>query len=659
MASPTLELVRGQNVSLEHINSGNDRLAITVRSRFPTESGVRPDVSVLLLGADGKVRSNSDFVFYNQREAAGGSVRIAEASAQEGEATEAASSDVLLVDLASLPEDIARVVVSASLDQDSATTFEVAEELEIVVTQNDAAAPSALFRISIDEPVLALLFGEVYRRGLEWKFRAIGQGFADGLGALATEFGVEVDPQGDEVPSDEVADIQPDSAPTTQNDHPAGAVASGEQMTIRKILRAPKLPVWSISEPVDKGEWDRARLFSVSAIGSGDERERRAVSAVLSVMSGVREFGREMVRRSGGPVGTIETFIEPEFDWQEKRYRPDGLLRVTRGAKTWTALIEAKSSTAKLTAEQVQIYVDIARSLGFDAVITVSNQLPGADDEHPVKVDRRKLKKVALHHLSWDEIRSVAISMSMHKQVEDSSQGWVLREFVRYLQHPKSGLHGFTDMGPQWGQIRESVKTKTLNADSKGAAEVCHMFDQLVRHIGHDLSCLLSVDVRPIFPRNRADSTSRAQQLADSGVMFGSLRVPGAAGPLTLSVDLRSERVECSMTVDAPKEGRSLTRVNWLTKQLAAAHKDTLVEAVFAGRNVAPVGALLGTVRQKPEALLPADGKPPKQFKITRGSSLERNRGNVVASANKLVEEFYRNVVQVTRPPRASKPSEA
>ena len=104
---------------------------------------MRPDVSVLLLGADGKVRSNSDFVFYNQREAAGGSVRIAEASAQEGEATEAASSDALLVDVASLPEDIARVVVSASLDQDSATTFEVAEELEIVVTQNDAAAPSA------------------------------------------------------------------------------------------------------------------------------------------------------------------------------------------------------------------------------------------------------------------------------------------------------------------------------------------------------------------------------------------------------------------------------------------------------------------------------------------------------------------------------------
>jgi hypothetical protein len=249
--------------------------------------------------------------------------------------------------------------------------------------------------------------------------------------------------------------------------------------------------------------------------------------------------------------------------------------------------------------------------------------------------------------------------MSMHKQVEDSSQGWVLREFVRYLQHPKSGLHGFTDMGPQWVQVRDAVRTKTLNADSKGAVEVCHMFDQLVRHIGHDLSCLLGVDVRPIFPRNRPDSTTRAQQLADSGVMFGSLRIPGAAGPLTLSVDLRSERVECSLSVDAPREGRPVTRVNWLSKQLASAHKDTLVEAVFPGRNSAPVGALLGTVRENPEALLPVDGKLPKQFKITRGNSLERSRGNVVSSANKLVEEFYRNVVQVTRPPKISSPAEA
>jgi hypothetical protein len=323
----------------------------------------------------------------------------------------------------------------------------------------------------------------------------------------------------------------------------------------------------------------------------------------------------------------------------------------------WTALIEAKSSTAKLTSEQVQTYVDIARSLAFDAVITISNQLLGADDEHPVKVDRRKLKKVALHHLSWDEIRSVAISMSMHKQVQDSSQGWVLREFVRYLQHPKSGLHGFTDMGPQWGQIREAVKSKTLNADSKGAIEVCNTFDQLVRHIGHDLSCLLSADVRPIFPRNRPDSTSRVQQLADSGMMFGSLRIPGAAGPLTLSVDLRSERVECSMLVDAPREGKPVTRITWLTRQIPLAHKDTLVEAVLPGRTTSNVGALLGTVRESPESLVSSDGKLPKQFKITRGHSLERNRGNVVNSANKLVEEFYRDVVQVTRPPKPVKSS--
>lgn len=664
-----LELVRGQNVSLDELNASTGALAVYVNSQFPDHSGAQPDVSILLLGDSGKVRTNDDFVFYNQREAAGGSVRLSD-NAETADGDLDAVGDLLHVDFDTMPTDIDRIVVTASLDAEADLTFADAERLGVSLVARDCATPSAVFEVSIAEPVRALLFGEFYRRGSAWKFRALGQGYADGLGALAVEFGVDVDDQPDDtVDSDEVAVLE------TETDQVATAVDLSEeeravpgptpvpssdapQMTIRKILRPPKLPTWSLRNDLnDEAEWDRARLFSVSAIGSGDERERRAVSAVLSVMSGVREFGREMVRRGGGPAGTLETFIEPEFDWNDKKYRPDGLIRVTRGSKQWTALVEAKSSTAKLTDEQVEIYVDIARKLGYDAVITVSNQLLGAHDQHPVTIDRRKLKKVSLHHLSWDEIRSVAIQMSMHEQVQDSSQSWVLREFVRYLQHPKSGLHGFTDMGPQWVQVREAVKTRTLNVDNKGAIEVCNLFDQLVRHIGHDLSCLLSTDVRPIFPRNRPDSTSRIQQLADSGMMFGSLRVPGATGPLTLAVDLRSDVVECSTIVDAPREGRPATRINWIVKQLPEAHADTLIEAILPGRATANAGALLGQLRESPDVLVQADGKMPKQFKVTRGHTLSRNRGNVVISANKLVEEFYRNVVQVLRPPKPVKPA--
>ena len=65
----------------------------------------------------------------------------------------------------------------------------------------------------------------------------------------------------------------------------------------------------------------------------------------------------------------------------------------------------------------------------------------------------------------------------------------------------------------------------------------------------------------------------------------------------------------------------------------------------------------MGVLRDKPEALLPADGKLPKQFKITRSHTLARNRGNVVISANKLVEEFYRDILQVIRAPKKLTPS--
>ncbi|PXW33882.1 UNVERIFIED_CONTAM: stress response protein SCP2 [Williamsia faeni] len=669
-----LELVRGQNVSVDSLSNGKDVVSVSVVSRFPGDATTTPDVSVLLLDASDKVRSNADFVFYNQRDGAGGAVRLddSESSSEDSAIAAQQPGDLVYVDFGILPDDIRRIVVGASLDSDAESTFAHAEDLEIAVMPGDSDSPTARFNLSVEEPVLALLFGEFYRRDAVWKFRAIGQGYAGGLAALATEFGVEIDDPAesanntaDEAESvavgEEVSTPYAEAVPDVV--HASEKAATTElsvksPMTTKKAIRPPKLPTWSLVPELTEGaEWDRSRLFSVSAIGTGDERERRAVSALLAVMTGVREFGREMVGRSGGPAGTIETFIEPEFVWNDKKLRPDGLIRVTRGAKQWTALVEAKSSSAKLTSDQVETYVDIARSLGFDAVITVSNQLQGAHDQHPVTVDRRKLKKVSLQHLSWDEIRSVAIQMSMHRQVQDSTQSWILQEFVRYLQHPKSGLHGFTDMGAQWGQVRDAVKTKTLSADSKGAVEVSNLFDQLVRHIGHDLSCLLSADVRPIFPRDRADSTTRIQQLADSGFMFGSLRIPGASGTLTLAIDLRSEILECSTIIDAPREGRPATRINWLVKQIPDAHADTRIESILAGRTASTVGALLGTLREKPEALLPTDGKLPKQFKITRGHTLARNRGNVVISANKLVEEFYRDILQVIRAPKKPSPT--
>ncbi|WNI14992.1 TerD family protein [Actinacidiphila sp. ITFR-21] len=142
-------------------------------------AGVRLDVSGLLLGADGKVRSDDDFVFYNQPQGAGVAYRPGGGSAP----------DAIVVDTAAVPAGVDKVVVTASLDGGGA----FAGVTPTAVVRGDDGAEIASFAPAGLGPETALVIVEVYRRGGGWKVRAIGQGYADGLAGIATDFGVHVD----------------------------------------------------------------------------------------------------------------------------------------------------------------------------------------------------------------------------------------------------------------------------------------------------------------------------------------------------------------------------------------------------------------------------------------------------------------------------------
>lgn len=141
-----------------------------------------------------------------------------------------------------------------------------------------------------------------------------------------------------------------------------------------------------------------------SGINGADEQERRATSALLAVLGAVREYGKALLKPLGAPAGMIECYIEVPFLLGEKKLYPDGLIRVSRGTKSWTALVEVKTNSNELAPEQLENYLDVAREQGFDAVVTISNEIPAVAGQHPTKVDKRKLKKVALHHLSWSQV---------------------------------------------------------------------------------------------------------------------------------------------------------------------------------------------------------------------------------------------------------------
>ncbi|MFD5113222.1 TerD family protein [Streptomyces sp. NPDC058391] len=185
---------------------------------------VRLDVSGLLLTADGKVRSDDDFIFYNQPAGPGVSYRSGGGSAP----------DAIVVDTAAVPAGIEKIVVTASPDA-AGQSF---HGIEPTATVRDASDGRAL--ATFTPPQLgaetALVIVEIYKRNGVWKVRAVGQGYANGLAGIATDFGVSVEepaPAAAPVPAPAPAVADPRAAaappaPAAAPAPPAAAPGSGK-----------------------------------------------------------------------------------------------------------------------------------------------------------------------------------------------------------------------------------------------------------------------------------------------------------------------------------------------------------------------------------------------------------------------------------------------
>lgn len=415
--------------------------------------------------------------------------------------------------------------------------------------------------------------------------------------------------------------------------------------------------------------WHAARLIPTSGINGAEEQERRATSALLAVMSAVREFGIAMTKPLGASAGALETFIEVPFEVpfevQERKVFPDGLIRISRGKKIWTCLVEVKTGANQLATAQLEDYLDVARNEGFDALLTISNELAPTPGLHPTLVDRRKLKRVALHHLSWTEVLTVAVVQKVHRGVADPDQAWVLGELVRYLEHPRSGALGLEDMGDDWVTVRNAVEAGTLHPKDKSAPRVASRWDQLVRYACLSHGQRLGVEVQPSLSRREAADPAVCNQmlvtdLAENGRLQRDIRIPGAVAPLTLTADLRAQRVMCSVMVDAPREGRPLTRINWLIRQLKDA-PDTLRVDTFAvnGRSVA-ASELLRDVRADPSILLSDPKRELRAFRLVHatpmGAKRGQGRGSFIGSVLGVLDDFYESTAQNLRPWAPSAP---
>ncbi|MBM4569026.1 chemical-damaging agent resistance protein C [Rhodococcus hoagii] len=189
-----VSLTKGGNVSLTKEAPGLTAVAVGLGWDLRTTTGqdFDLDASAIALGADKKVVSDQHFVFFNNLKSPDGAVEhTGDNLTGEGDGDD----EIIKVDLAAVPANIDSIVFPVSIydaDNRSQSFGQVRNAYIRVVNQADN---SELARYDLSEDAsteTAMVFGELYRNGSDWKFRAVGQGYASGLSGIARDFGVNV-----------------------------------------------------------------------------------------------------------------------------------------------------------------------------------------------------------------------------------------------------------------------------------------------------------------------------------------------------------------------------------------------------------------------------------------------------------------------------------
>ena len=237
-----------------------------------------------------------------------------------------------------------------------------------------------------------------------------------------------------------------------------------------------------------------------------------------------------------GKRSFIDTYTEVVLTVpKDTKERPDGLIVVSAGNKSWKALIEAKIGSSDLDEEQVHRYLQLARECGVNAVITLSNQFAARPDHSPIKAPKTLTRRVSLFHWSWKTILTEAILLQRQDAIHDPDQAFILREFVRFLSHNSVGVSGFSQMPAQWKDMVTLVKSGGVIGKTSLEAEVLvSSWHQETRDLALRMSQHLATNIDVKLSRAHAnDSDNRLKddcaKLAAENKLEVEYEIPNAA----------------------------------------------------------------------------------------------------------------------------------
>lgn len=331
MSSP-VTLQQGANAALQAVAPGMQECLVALAWTPGRPAGVEVDASAFLLKADGKVRSDDDMVFYNNPRSTEGHVEaLMDASAAGGQ-----DAKVFAVDIAALADEVEKIAFTVTIHEgvERGQSFASLNEAKIRLVEPGTVKELVSFTLPLEgSKETAMIFGELYRRNGEWKFRAVGQGFHGGLGPLAENFGVDVsapapamDSQNDAVAvpiqggrAEALAETKPEKADgDVPPERPAAQIVPDEAPEPAKKINLAKVTLVKKGDQVSLKKAEKATGYgqvrinlnwtrSGSSQGILSRLVKRGIDLDIGCLYELKSGRRGIVQALGNAFGSYET----------------------------------------------------------------------------------------------------------------------------------------------------------------------------------------------------------------------------------------------------------------------------------------------------------------------------------------------------------------
>jgi hypothetical protein len=308
-----------------------------------------------------------------------------------------------------------------------------------------------------------------------------------------------------------------------------------------------------------------ARLIPI--LKTGDEMA--LTSIFLSTLKLVKEFRDTFFKEIKlSRSGKIYFFTEATFNDLSKS-RIDGLIIVvTKGKITDAVFLEMKNGNNCIDQEQIEGYLDLAKKLKIDKLVTVSNEFVADSSHSPLKI--KVPKSISLLHFSWTYLITIGqlLLFKNETNIEDKDQVEIMKEVLYYFENPSSGIRGHNKMKPGWKELAENIHAqKSLKTNDDYIEDAVISWYQEEKNMSLLLSRKLGVLVKP-FSKSKDSVKEDIRKIVKDNIIIGGVSVKNAVSDIKMKLEFDKRVVSMAIKITPPLNKGNIAKTTWIAKQL-------------------------------------------------------------------------------------------